>query len=180
MKYGILNKLIIVTMAAGGLIFLEVESGFVTASQTKHARADKDEREVRDLMEKYLELFNAAAAKEIAQHIYAAPIQHTSKTGHGAVTSTAEVQNMFDNIFKQIKARGWVRSHTHSLDVLVLGDGLALVELNYSRIAGDGKPIPPDRRAGLYVVKKIDDAWRIVALYGHDATKKLQLATEKL
>ncbi|MAV36288.1 MAG: hypothetical protein CMJ59_12625 [Planctomycetaceae bacterium] len=39
----------------------------------------------------------------------------------------------------------------------------------------EGNPIPPDRRAGVYVVAKQQAGWRIIALYGHDADKPLRL-----
>ena len=134
---------------------------------------EKDVREVHAHMTRYLELFNEGESARIAKEMYAAPVQVTTKAGHVVAATTADVQRMFESIHEQIKSRGWTHSDTHSLEVSVVGGGLAFVELIYSRIDGDGKAIEPEKRAAIYVVKKHEDGWRIIALHGHDPERQL-------
>ena len=136
-------------------------------------RSQEDASEARAHVEKHLELFNAGAAEEISQQMFAAPVHYTTRTGHGTAATTADVQRMFETIFEAIRGRGWVRSTTHELDAFAAGDGVAFVELIYSRMDVHGKAIPPEKRATLYVLKKLDAGWRIVALYSHDSTRAL-------
>ncbi len=143
------------------------------STDAEPTRGQEDASDARAHVEKHLELFNASAAEEISHKMFAAPVHYTTRTGHGTAATTADVQRMFETIFEAIRKRGWVRSTTHELDAFAAGDGVAFVELIYSRMDAHGKAIPPEKRATLYVLKKLEAGWRIVALYSHDSARKL-------
>ena len=129
----------------------------------------QDSEDVRALIENYLALFNAEASRRIAEEIYAAPVQFIFTIGHQVAQTTDEVENVFDLLLEDIKGRGWTHSVNHGVDVCMVRDGMAFVQIEYSRIDGNGRPIPPDQRVGLYVVRRFDTGWRIIAGYGFDA-----------
>ena len=75
---------------------------------------------------------------------------------------------LLDELFANIKKQGWVKSISLSVDVCEMGQGLALMTLNYSRLREDGEAIPPLIRGAFYVLRKLKEEWRIVAVYGRD------------
>lgn len=128
--------------------------------------------DVEAKMMQYFELFNARDVAGITEEIYAVPVHIASEAGHRSLSSDAASRDSLRNLYTQIEAQGWVRSVIDSVDVCLLSDGLAFAETRYARIDADGKPIPPDVRTNVYVLRKLETGWRIVAFYPHDPGRK--------
>jgi len=129
----------------------------------------KAKKEIASVIARHLEFFNQSDSESIAKQICHAPVQFAGSGSHMVAKTTSDVERQFDQIFDQIKEEGWVRSTLDNLDVVVFGGGLALADMQYTRFTEGGEPIQPQKRTTLYVLRRIDDAWRMVAVYSHDA-----------
>lgn len=123
-------------------------------------------------VQEYFAAFNARDVQKVAHEIYSTPVHIGGGDGHRVLaTPEAAVENL-ENLYQVIVGRGWRESKISNLSICVASDSLALVDTQYSRLNQDGEPIPPLLRTNLYVLQKIDGAWRIVAFYGHDDDKR--------
>ncbi len=120
----------------------------------------------------YFELFNARDVQTIAHEIYSSPVHIGGGTGHSVYADPSAAIESLNSFYGQLDEQGWKASVIDHLEICQLSDTLALVDTRFSRVTGDGEPIPPALRTTLYVVQVIDGAWRIVAFYSHDADKR--------
>lgn len=134
------------------------------------AADDADEAGAK--IHEYFELFNARDVQTIANEIYSSPVHIGGGAGHRVYADPAAAIESLNSFYGQLDEQGWKASVIDHLEVCQLSDTLALVDTRFSRVTGDGEPIPPAMRTTLYIVQVIDGAWRIVAFYGHDADKR--------
>ncbi len=120
----------------------------------------------------YFDLFNAKDSDRVANYIYSTPVHVGGGASHNVLADPAAAIANLTGLYEQIEAQGWKESVIDDLRVCLASATLALVDTRYSRIDQDGRPIPPAVRTTLYVLQHIDDEWRIVAFYGHDADKR--------
>ena len=135
------------------------------------AGADDAEDAAAKLHE-YFAAFNARDTSRVSTEIYSTPVHIGGGSGHRVLADPAAAVANLDNLFTQIEAQGWKESVIENLKVCVLSESLALVDTRYARMTHAGEPIPPAVRTTLYVLQKLDENWRIVAFYGHDADKR--------
>jgi len=145
------------------LLFLTFAAGLVAADDADEAGAKLYE---------YFEVFNARDKEKVANHIYSTPVHIGGGTGHRVLADPDAATANLTSLYEQIEAQGWKESVIDNLEICHLSATLALVDTRYSRMDHDGEPIPPAVRTTLYVLQKIDDNWRIVAFYGHDADNR--------
>lgn len=116
----------------------------------------------------YFAEFNDKNVEMVANHIYSTPVHIGGGAAHRVLADPEAAVANLTGLFEQIEAQGWVESRIENLQICVASETLALVDTRYSRIDGDGEPIPPAIRTTLYVLQKLEGDWRIVAFYGHD------------
>ena len=123
---------------------------------------------VKSHMDRYVALFNDEQAEVIAKEIYLPPLQirKFGDESHAIATTTEEIHEQFRSMFAKIKAKGWKRSVVHGMDIHVGGEDLAFIDMRFSRLTGDGKPIPPAQRIASYVLVKRSSGWRIISVLG--------------
>jgi hypothetical protein len=119
---------------------------------------------LRALLDKHLTLFSGEQSKQIAEETIGTPALFQDL----ALLTPTDTEALFGALFENIKSRGWARSVALNVDVCELGQGLALLALNYSRLQDDGEAIPPRVRGELYLLRELDTGWRIVAVFGRD------------
>ena len=143
--------------------------------QTSEAdEAGKSLSEMKALMGRYIELFNASDAVAISQEIYAAPVlQINPETGeHHVLKTTEEVEKFWADQFEAIKSKGWVRSVVDDIDFRMAGSDMAIASIRFSRLRANGEPIPPARRMANYVFLKTNEDWRIILVSSHPEQDK--------
>jgi len=123
-------------------------------------------------LREYFAAFNAREIDRIASEIYSTPVHIGGGEGHRVLADPAAAEANLAGLYDQIDAQGWHESRIHDLVVCVASPTLALVDTRYSRIDDNGDPIPPAIRTVLYVLQKIDGAWRIVAFYSHNEERR--------
>jgi len=120
----------------------------------------------------YFATFNEKDVHKVANTIYSTPVHIGGGSGHRVLIDPDAAVDNLTNLYEQIEAQGWVESKISDLKICLASESLALVDTRYSRIDSEGNAIPPEIRTTLYVLQKIDGAWRIVAFYGHDNDKR--------
>jgi len=120
----------------------------------------------------YFEVFNARDIPGIVNTVYATPVHIGGGSGHRVLADNDAAIANLTGLYEMIESEGWKESVIENVRTCLLSSGLALVDTRYSRIDQDGNAIPPAIRTNLYVVQMIDEEWRIVAFYGHDAGRR--------
>tara|TARA_B100001750_G_scaffold179475_1_gene147834 strand:+ start:102 stop:566 length:465 start_codon:yes stop_codon:yes gene_type:complete len=117
----------------------------------------------------YFGVFNDKDLEQIANNIYAMPLLVGGGEGHLVWNDAESATNSLRNTYKEIESRGWKASVIDNTKTCTLSANLALVDVKFSRMNGEGKAIPPEIRTTLYVLKKTAEGWRIIAFFGHDS-----------
>ncbi|MDH4109248.1 MAG: hypothetical protein OEW35_13095 [Gammaproteobacteria bacterium] len=120
----------------------------------------------------YFEAFNARQIDRIATEIYSTPVHVGGGATHRVLADADAAAANLADLYAAIDAQAWRESRILDLVVCIASRTLALVDTRYSRIDADGNPIPPAVRTNLYVLQKLEGAWRIVAFYAHDETQR--------
>ena len=135
-----------------------------TASADSHG-------EVEAHMLKYFDRFNARDVETIAEEVYAMPLQIAGESVNRTLADADAARASLVNLYRQLDQQRWAASVISRVDVCLLAEGLAFADTIYSRIDEDGDAIPPAVRTNVYVLRKQDGGWRIIAFYLRDADK---------
>lgn len=139
---------------------------FVAAAATADVHG-----EVEAHMMKYFDRFNARDIEGIASDIYSMPLQIGGEGVNRTLGDAAEARENLESLYGQLDQQGWARSVISRVDVCLLADGLAFADTIYARFDKDGNAIAPAVRTNVYVLRKVDDGWRIIAFYLRDTDK---------
>jgi hypothetical protein len=118
--------------------------------------------ELRQLFTDYTVMWSAKDADGIWAKVY--------RPGRGLQFQTAA------DVAKSLKAlsdQGYDHSVINSVRPCQLAAQDGVVEFRYTRFKTDGGFMPPKDRAGLYVVHKFPEGWRIVSILPMDARAKV-------
>ena len=135
------------------------------------AQAD-DATEASAAVHEYFRVFNAGDVEKIANDIYLPPVLIGGGEAHLIYGDAETAAESLDRTYQQIASRGWKKSVIADTMTCVLSDNLALVDTRYSRMTSQGNAIPPVIRTILYVVKKVQGEWRIIAFFGHNPERR--------
>ena len=133
-----------------------------------------DVSESQAKLHEYFERFSARDIDGILGEIYANPVHIGSGSAHRAYQTNADAKKSLDSLYEQITGQGWVRSVIRRIDSCQLVDGLVFSDVRYVREKGDGEAIAPGLRSNIYVTRKTDKGWRIIAFYGKDPDVKFE------
>ena len=117
-------------------------------------------------MKEYFALWNAHDAAGVSAKAYRFEASNPMSTPAG-------IQANFD----QLKAQGYDHSTMASVEGCLLSETQGLAELRYTRWKTDGTPLGPKDRAGVYVLRKYADGWRITQILNMDVAAHLNHAT---
>ena len=126
------------------------------------AFADERGREVEAFLREYTRLWNAGDAATITDKVYRFDIPGATSTKAGLEAE-----------FARLKSQGYDHSEIRSVEGCLLTADRAMVEMRYTRLKTDGTAMPPAERAGLYMLRKFPEGWRITQLIGMGAGSDL-------
>jgi len=119
-------------------------------------------------LHEYFDKFNEKAISYIVTNVYSTPVHIGGGTSHSMMADPEGAAESLESLYEQIEAQGWAESRISDLKICMASDTLALVDTRYSRLTAEGEAIPPAIRTTLYIVQKIEGAWKIVSFYSHD------------
>ena len=128
--------------------------------------ADERGKEIVQVMEEYLRLWNAHDAQAVATRIYKMD---------GPNGTPAGLQANFD----QLMAQGYDHSTKISIEGCLLGPNSGLAEMRFTRWKTDGTPLGPKERVSLYQLRKFPEGWRITQLIQMDYSAHLNCQSYK-
>lgn len=114
--------------------------------------------------------FNKADAKKISNTFLHTPLTMREGGNVALVTTPEDAIELLEQLFKKIKDKGWVRSKSISINLCQISEDIIFLDNEYSRLKADGTAIEPAIRKTLQVWQRINDEWRIVSFYFHDAS----------
>lgn len=121
--------------------------------------------EIEAFMWDYTRVWNTHDARQIAERFY--------RLGPSVDEQSANLERQFETL----RAQGYRRSDIREIKGCLIGEGIARAGMKYSRLRGDGVPLPPADRASQYDLKRFPDGWRIVRIGGADPASPLTCST---
>jgi hypothetical protein len=142
----------LVTLVAAGLA--------IVASQAMGAGTASDE--IQRLFANYTQMWSAKDAEGVWAKVY--------RPGRGlGFESAADVARSL----KSLSDQGYDHSVINSVRPCLLTAQDAVAEFRYTRFKTDGGFMPPKDRAGLYVLHRFPEGWRITSILPMDARAKV-------
>ena len=120
--------------------------------------------DVAALMTRYVELFNNEQTETIAEETFLLPVlmlTSVDKT-HSVKATLSEISEVYNSILQRIKSKGWKQSVVNHLDINLVGQDMATVDMRYSRLTASGQVFY--RGSARYVLVKCELGWRIISL----------------
>ena len=125
---------------------------------------EQDLEGVAALMTRYVELFNNEKTETIAEQIFLPPVlmlTSVNKT-HSVKSTRSEIIEVYNSILQRIKSTGWKQSVVNHLNINLVGQDMATVDMRYSRINESGQVFYTG--SAKYVLVKRELGWRIISL----------------
>ena len=120
--------------------------------------------DVAALMTRYVELFNNEQTETIAEEIFLPPVlmlTSVNKT-HYVKSTPSEIREVYNSILQRIKSTGWKQSVVNHLDINLVGQDMATVDMRYSRLTASGQVFYTGN--GRFTLVKRELGWRIISL----------------
>ena len=124
----------------------------------------QDLEDVEALMTRYVELFHNEQTEIMAEEIFLPPVlmlTSVDKT-HSVKATPSEISEVFNSILKRIKSTGWKQSVVNHLDINLVGQDMATVDMRYSRLNASGQVFYTG--SGKFILVKRELGWRIISL----------------
>ncbi|MGD2131699.1 MAG: hypothetical protein PVI23_02840 [Maricaulaceae bacterium] len=154
-----LAKPAVAAFAASGVLAAPT---FADEASADEMSTSGDAAAIEALMREYVDLFSAGDARAVAERIY-------RMDPYDVDAQTLRLEGAMESLHEQ----GYDHSEESSVEVCLLTDNQALVELRYTRFLTSGEPMPPAERATAYLLRRYDEGWRITNLIGMDASANI-------
>ncbi|HKU37214.1 MAG TPA: hypothetical protein VJR89_03685 [Polyangiales bacterium] len=120
----------------------------------------------------YFTVFQMANPRAITPY-YCVPSMFLTAEGSFALGSTQEAEQFFERLLYSLRAREYVRSVLETVQVKLLGEELAMVNVLGARYKRDRELL--ERFRGVYTMRKQDEVWRIAVATMFDPEYPLEL-----
>ena len=130
------------------------------------------ETEVIDFFDDYAADFNALGTQSLL-HYFSRPCMAIAAQGVFSLGSEVEIEQLFEPMFENLKARGYEHSDWLEMQIKFLDDNIALVSNVAVYYNAEGEEL--ERAAGTYTLHKADDLWKIAVVIVHSPDKLLHL-----
>ncbi len=127
-----------------------------------------DETAVRNTLDEYYRAFSTLSVQAILPYLNERAIL-VGPLGVFPLAAPSAIEPIFGPVMEKLRARGYSRSELDAQEVRMLGTNSAFVTGIAVRYGSDGEEL---ERAGIsYLLRKTDDAWKIVVMVLHDAPR---------
>ncbi len=127
-----------------------------------------DETAVRKTLDEYYRAFSTLSVQAILPYLNQ-PALLVGSLGVIPLPTPSAIEPIFGPVMERLRERGYARSELGSLEVRILGAQSAFATGIAIRYKSDGEEL---ERAGIsYLLRKTDDAWKLVVMVLHDAPK---------
>ncbi|SKB79615.1 hypothetical protein SAMN06295937_101936 [Sphingopyxis flava] len=127
--------------------------------------AGKAEGEVKSLMSRYIDLFNADDFATAAEECYNVPFSWLVGPTIDSVTTRQAFVERMSGMRASLAEQGFERSDLVGCTVRMLGADAALAGVEVARHYADKRP--PEVTGGTYVAHNDGRGWRLTCLIGH-------------
>lgn len=122
---------------------------------------------------KYAQAFQTLDPKAVLPYCHV-PCMLIAPQGALVMATPAEVEALFAQMARGLKARGYARSELTDLRVRQVSETIAFVSVGRVRYKTDGQEL--ERLGETYTFRKTGDEWRIVVATVHDPDSLSRLA----
>ena len=127
-----------------------------------------DETAVRNTLDEYYRAFSTLNVQAILPYLNE-PALLVGSLGVFPLPTPSAIEPIFGPVMERLRTRGYARSELDSQEVRILGTHSAFATGIAVRYGPGGEEL---ERAGIsYLLRKTDDAWKIVVMVLHDAPR---------
>ena len=121
--------------------------------------------DVKEMFDKYVSLWSNGDYETIASDIYTAPMSVYYQDGSTLILkNSTEIRNYLIAIFEELERNNYGFSKRNDWQYFRRENNLAYIEMNYTRFLKDSSVMKPVNRKAGYVLKKVNDNFKITAL----------------
>lgn len=154
------------------IIFCAVFLSFIVNDNYAQTRTNA-ESVVKDLFDEFIIAFNAEDSEKIVSTYLSTPLTMRQGQSASVITTSEDAILTMQNLFTQIKQKGWTESKIIGVDICAISETLVFLDNEYSRLKEDGTVIEPAIRKTLQVWQWLNNEWRIVSFYFHDPSVRI-------
>ena len=122
---------------------------------------------VNQLFTNYVKYWSDQDFNKISEEIYGLPFILYDQDETAVFTTQDQVISFLKSTFNQLEANDYGYSVTNSFEHYKEDNNTIIIEMNFTRFLKDGNIMGDKERKASYILKNIDDSFKIVALITH-------------
>ena len=131
------------------------------------------DEEVQQMFDKYEAYWSVGDYDRIASEVYTAPMSIYYQDGSTLVLKNSiEIKNYLIATFEELERNNYGYSKRNGWQYFRRENNLAYIEMNYTRFLKDSTIMKPIDRKSAYVLKKVNENFKITALIPFTAIAK--------
>jgi hypothetical protein len=131
------------------------------------------DEEVQQMFDKYVAYWSVGDYDRIASEVYTAPMSIYYQDGSTLILKNSiEIKNYLIATFEELERNNYGYSKRNGWQYFRRENNLAYIEMNYTRFLKDSTIMKPIDRKSAYVLKKVNENFKITALIPFTAIAK--------
>ena len=131
------------------------------------------DEEVQQMFDKYVTYWSDGDYDRIASEVYTAPMSIYYQDGSTLILKNSiEIKNYLIATFEELERNNYGYSKRNGWQYFRRENNLAYIEMNYTRFLKDSTIMKPIDRKSAYVLKKVNENFKITALIPFTAIAK--------
>ena len=117
----------------------------------------------------YCEYWSDGDYKKIISEIYDTPFIHFKHDSTKVMKTEAEVEESLIETFKSLEEENYSHSIINRWESYKKDEDIIIMEMNFTRFSKDGKVMGEEERTAIYIIRKKDKGYKIIAVIPHIA-----------
>ena len=131
------------------------------------------DEEIQQMFDKYVTYWSDGDYDRIASEVYTAPMSIYYQDGSTLILKNSiEIKNYLIATFEELERNNYGYSKRNGWQYFRRENNLAYIEMNYTRFLKDSTIMKPIDRKSAYVLKKVNEYFKITALIPFTAIAK--------